>query len=112
MRGSAAACAPDDRKRAVRYGTDYENLPAKEADGALEYAFVEGRTMFDQIQALADRGDTEGIVRLLREFRETCFANQFETEEYADGKFLELFGSAGKSGQMRLRAPGEPRSYL
>lgn len=83
---------------AVRYGTDYENLPAKEADGALEYAFVEGRTMFDQIQALADRGDTEGIVRLLREFRETCFANQFETEEYADGKFLELFGSAGKAG--------------
>lgn len=81
---------------AVPYGTDYVNLPAEAVDGALEYAFVEGQTMFDQIQMLTDHGDTEGIVQLLREFYETCFVNKYDARGYADEKFLELFGSGGR----------------
>lgn len=79
----------------VSYGTDYENLPAAEADGALEYDFIEGRTMFDHILEMAGSGNKEGIAALLQDFYETCFANRVETENYADGTFLKLFGSGG-----------------
>ncbi|EET60654.1 glycosyltransferase, group 2 family protein [Marvinbryantia formatexigens DSM 14469] len=90
---------------AVRYGTDYENLPAAEKDGALEYAFVEGETLFDRIRTLADAGDTEGIVQLLQKFYETCFAGCPRKEDYAGEAFQKLFGSAKGQGSRACVRP-------
>lgn len=74
------------------YGEGIENLQARETEGALEYPFVEGHTLFDEIQSLYDQNNKDEILTVLREFYATFFAKGEEMPYGMDENFRRLFG--------------------
>lgn len=71
----------------------YKYLPCAGGQGVLEYPYIQGSTVLEEIRYCVKRRDKEKIIKILLGFYNSYFTNTFLEKDLYTTEFQEVFGS-------------------